>query len=119
MTSGNVADEPIVKDAETAHRVLAAFADGFLDHDRGIFMRVDDSVVRRFAGRTFFIRRARGYVPVGDSPAGVGAAGARVRRRGQEHVHADHPRAPRSSASTSAIWKITRPSSSSWRRWKT
>ena len=63
MTSGNVADEPIVKDAEAAHRVLAPFADGFLDHDRGIFMRVDDSVVRRFAGRTLFIRRARGYVP--------------------------------------------------------
>ena len=52
MTSGNVADEPIVRDAEAAHRVLAPFADGFLDHDRDIFMRVDDSVVRRFAGRT-------------------------------------------------------------------
>jgi len=63
MTSGNVADEPIVKDAEAAHRVLAPFADGFLDHDRDIFMRVDDSVVRRFAGRTLLIRRARGYVP--------------------------------------------------------
>ena len=63
MTSGNVADEPIVKDAEAAHRVLAPFADGFLDHDREIFMRVDDSVVRRFAGRTLFVRRARGYVP--------------------------------------------------------
>lgn len=63
MTSGNVADEPIVKDAEAAHRVLAPFAEGFLDHDRGIFMRVDDSVVRRRDGRTQFIRRARGYVP--------------------------------------------------------
>ena len=63
MTSGNVADEPIVKDAAAAHRVLAPFVDGFLDHDRGIFMRVDDSVVRRHAGRTVFARRARGYVP--------------------------------------------------------
>ncbi len=63
MTSGNAADEPIVKDAEAARRVLGPFADGFLDHDRGIFMRVDDSVVRRFAGRTLFVRRARGYVP--------------------------------------------------------
>jgi len=63
MTSGNVADEPIVKDAETAHRVLADVADGSLDHDRDIFMRVDDSVVRRFGGRTLFVRRARGYVP--------------------------------------------------------
>jgi len=63
MTSGNVADEPIVKDAGTAHRVLAPFADGFLDHDREIFMRVDDSVVQRFFDHTFFVRRARGYVP--------------------------------------------------------
>jgi hydrogenase maturation protein HypF len=72
MTSGNVADEPIVKDAETAHRVLSDFADGYLDHDRGIFMRVDDSVVRRFAGRTFFIRRARGYVPAAIPLPGTG-----------------------------------------------
>ena len=63
MTSGNRAEEPIVSDGESAIRVLSAYADGFLDHDRGIFMRVDDSVVRRFAGRTLFIRRARGYVP--------------------------------------------------------
>ncbi len=63
MTSGNVAEEPIVRDNETATRVLAPFADGFLDHDRDIFMRVDDSVVRRINGRTSFIRRARGYVP--------------------------------------------------------
>jgi len=73
MTSGNVADEPIVKDAETAHRLLAGFADGFLDHDRDIFMRVDDSVVRRFAGRTFFIRRARGYVPAAIPLPGAGS----------------------------------------------
>jgi len=80
MTSGNVADEPIVKNADVAHRVLAPFADGFLDHDRGIFMRVDDSVVRRFAGRTLFVRRARGYVPVaiplpGSGPPVLGCGG--------------------------------------------
>jgi hydrogenase maturation protein HypF len=63
MTSGNLAEEPIVRDGPTAARVLAPFADGFLDHDRGIFMRVDDSVVRRFSGRTLLVRRARGYVP--------------------------------------------------------
>jgi hydrogenase maturation protein HypF len=72
MTSGNLAEEPIVKDAETAARLLAPLADGFLDHDRGIFMRVDDSVVRRFAGRTFFIRRARGYVPAAVPLSGSG-----------------------------------------------
>ena len=63
MTSGNVAEEPIVGENEAARRALAPFADGFLDHDRAIFMRVDDSVVGRSDGRTRFIRRARGYVP--------------------------------------------------------
>jgi hydrogenase maturation protein HypF len=83
MTSGNVADEPIVKDAPTAHRALAPFADGFLDHDRDIFMRVDDSVVRRFAGRTIALRRARGYVPAAIALSGTGppvlACGAEVK----------------------------------------
>jgi len=74
MTSGNVADEPIVKDAPTARRVLAPFADGFLDHDREIFMRVDDSVVRRLAGRTLSIRRARGFVPAAIALPGSGPA---------------------------------------------
>ncbi len=73
MTSGNLAEEPIVRDGETARRVLAPCADGFLDHDRGIFMRVDDSVVRRFTGRTHFIRRARGYVPSAIALRGGGA----------------------------------------------
>ncbi|HWR98551.1 MAG TPA: carbamoyltransferase HypF [Candidatus Methanoperedens sp.] len=72
MTSGNRAEEPIVRDEAAAHRELAGFADAFLDHDRGIFMRVDDSVVRRSAGRTLFIRRARGYVPAAIALPGTG-----------------------------------------------
>jgi hydrogenase maturation protein HypF len=74
MTSGNVAEEPIVRDGQTAHRALAPFADAFLDHDRGIFMRVDDSVVRRLQGRTLPIRRARGYVPRAIPLPGAGPA---------------------------------------------
>ncbi|HEY5999622.1 MAG TPA: carbamoyltransferase HypF [bacterium] len=74
MTSGNVAEEPIVRDEQAAHRALAQFADAFLDHDRGIFMRVDDSVVRRVAGRTLHVRRARGYVPRAIPLAGAGPA---------------------------------------------
>jgi hydrogenase maturation protein HypF len=81
MTSGNLAEEPIVKDAGTASCVLAPLADGFLDHDRGIFMRVDDSVVRRFRGLTLFIRRARGYVP---AALPLGASGAPVLGCGAE-----------------------------------
>jgi hydrogenase maturation protein HypF len=83
MTSGNLAEEPIVKDGSDAERILGPLADAVLDHDRGIFMRVDDSVVRRFEGRTLFIRRARGYVPSaiplpGDGPEVLGC-GAEVK----------------------------------------
>lgn len=72
MTSGNLAEEPIVRDRATAARVLAPLADAFLDHDREIFMRVDDSVVRRAANRTLFVRRARGHVPAAIPLAGAG-----------------------------------------------
>ena len=63
MTSGNISEEPIVVSNEDAWQRLATVADCFLFHNRDIFMRVDDSVVCTFAGRTRFLRRSRGYVP--------------------------------------------------------
>ncbi|MHB8843421.1 MAG: carbamoyltransferase HypF [Nitrospirota bacterium] len=84
MTSGNLSEEPIVHRNDEAIRKLSGLADAFLLHDRDIFMRVDDSVVRvRSAecgvrsgtaetaqseihnSQTFvsFIRRSRGYAP--------------------------------------------------------
>jgi hydrogenase maturation protein HypF len=63
MTSGNISEEPIVISNEEAWRRLDGVADWFLFHDRGIHMRVDDSVVRTFEGRERVLRRARGYVP--------------------------------------------------------
>jgi hydrogenase maturation protein HypF len=87
MTSGNLSEEPIVRDNDEALEKLSSIADGFLIHDRDIFMRVDDSVVRvgslEFVVRSqkesepksnhsqfrttdselFFIRRSRGYAP--------------------------------------------------------
>ncbi|MGC2061845.1 MAG: carbamoyltransferase HypF [Thermodesulfovibrionales bacterium] len=67
MTSGNLTEEPLVTDNQEALEKLGGLADAFLLHDRDIFMRVDDSVlrVRRQQGRavTAFIRRSRGYVP--------------------------------------------------------
>jgi hydrogenase maturation protein HypF len=66
MTSGNIAEEPIVVDNDEAVAKLSDLADAFLFHDRDIFMRVDDSVVRTGNKREvplFFLRRARGFVP--------------------------------------------------------
>jgi hydrogenase maturation protein HypF len=46
MTSGNVHDEPICISAEEAHEKLSGIADAFLDNNRAILTRFDDSVVR-------------------------------------------------------------------------
>ena len=64
MTSGNLSEEPIVIDNEEAVARLSGIADAFLVHDRDIFMRVDDSVLRVVNGDSrAFLRRSRGYVP--------------------------------------------------------
>lgn len=59
MTSGNLSEEPIVISNDEAVSKLSDIADAFLLHNRDIFMRVDDSVIKPHQ----FIRRARGYVP--------------------------------------------------------
>jgi len=93
MTSGNISEEPIVTDNEEAVSKLSGIADAFLVHNRDIFMRVDDSVVRvnnfevitppapvlnkggnggnsasgtgisKGRSSLSFVRRSRGYVP--------------------------------------------------------
>jgi hydrogenase maturation protein HypF len=63
MTSGNLSEEPIAIDNDEAFRRLAGVADYFLIHNRDIYLRSDDSVIRRVAGETRFLRRSRGYVP--------------------------------------------------------
>jgi hydrogenase maturation protein HypF len=63
MTSGNLSEEPIVITNTEAGGRLAGIADGFLFHNRDIYMRVDDSVVRCFESVPRILRRARGYTP--------------------------------------------------------
>jgi len=63
MTSANVSEDPIVTGNEEALEKLAGLADSILMHNRGIHMRVDDSVTRVASGIPRIIRRARGYVP--------------------------------------------------------
>jgi len=63
MTSGNLSEEPIAIDNEDAFNRLSHIADYFLIHNRDIYLRSDDSIVRKAAGAIRFIRRSRGYVP--------------------------------------------------------
>jgi hydrogenase maturation protein HypF len=64
MTSGNVSEEPIAIDNTEAFGRLAAIADYFLVHDRQIYLRSDDSIVRHAGDRMRPIRRSRGFVPM-------------------------------------------------------
>jgi hydrogenase maturation protein HypF len=63
MTSGNLSEEPIVVENHDARERLGGVADWFLVHNRDIYMRADDSVVRRFEGEDRVMRRSRGYAP--------------------------------------------------------
>ena len=67
MTSGNPSNMPILIENDQIQSNLSEVADYFLLHDRKIYQRIDDSVVRlhTFSGNTYplIIRRSRGYVP--------------------------------------------------------
>ena len=63
MTSGNKSEEPICCEDGDAFRRLKGIADYFLTNNRPIRTRMDDSVIRTFRGREYFIRRSRGYAP--------------------------------------------------------
>jgi len=63
MTSGNISEEPIVKDNNEAMMKLQGIADYFLLHNRDIHSRYDDSVALVESGKTRLVRRARGYAP--------------------------------------------------------
>ncbi len=64
MTSGNLSEEPIAIDNDDAFDRLNEIADVFLVHDREIYLRSDDTIVRWAGQETRQIRRSRGFVPV-------------------------------------------------------
>lgn len=64
MTSANPTGVPMYIDPATIVTSLSAIADYFLLHNRRIYQRADDSVVKFVTGKNpVFIRRARGYAP--------------------------------------------------------
>lgn len=78
MTSGNLSEEPIASGNREARERLSLLADYFLMHDRDIYIRCDDSVIRVFdfqerdkqktgspnhPNPIYFLRRSRGYAP--------------------------------------------------------
>ncbi len=63
LTSGNFSSEPILTDNREAHEQFGHIADAVVVHNRDIYNRTDDSVVRIMGGLERILRRSRGYVP--------------------------------------------------------
>ncbi|MDP8217177.1 MAG: carbamoyltransferase HypF [Candidatus Theseobacter exili] len=81
MTSGNMAEEPIVCDEADLKNVLSSIADYALVHNRPILRRCDDSVLRIVETKRLFYRRSRGFVP---DPVKLGLEGPSVLACGGE-----------------------------------
>ena len=60
MTSANIPGEPMIVDNE---EVFSLNADIYLLHNRDIINRTDDSVIKPWNDKLFFLRKSRGYVP--------------------------------------------------------
>ncbi|MBA7693789.1 Carbamoyltransferase HypF [subsurface metagenome] len=58
-----MSEEPIAKDNDEAIKRLNGIADYFLQHNRDIYSRYDDSVTMVETGKPQVLRRARGYAP--------------------------------------------------------
>jgi len=62
-TSGNKSNIPMATENEMIFDQLKHLADFFLLHNRSIYQRADDSVLRIHNEKVKLIRRSRGYVP--------------------------------------------------------
>lgn len=63
MTSGNLSEEPVIKDEDELTRIMPDIVESALAHNRPIVRRCDDSVLKIIQGQRLFIRRSRGFVP--------------------------------------------------------
>ncbi len=64
LTSGNLSEEPIAWQNESATKRLGPLVEGLLLHDRAVVVPCDDSVVRCVGGAVLPIRRSRGFAPL-------------------------------------------------------
>jgi hydrogenase maturation protein HypF len=82
LTSGNVSSEPILTGNMEALASFSGKVDLMVLHNRDIYNRTDDSVVRVMAGTERVFRRSRGYAPAAVSLAldteGILAFGAEL-----------------------------------------
>jgi len=63
LTSGNFSSEPILIDNKLALEQFSSLVDASVMHNRDIYNRTDDSVVRIIGDKERIFRRSRGYVP--------------------------------------------------------
>ena len=63
ITSANKSGEPMLRDNDEAKEYLIEHSDLYVEHNRTIYNRVDDSVVRVIDDKAQVMRRARGYAP--------------------------------------------------------
>ena len=63
LTSGNFSNEPILTENSEATTKFSPLIDALVLHNRDIFNRTDDSVVRITGGKERIFRRSRGYAP--------------------------------------------------------
>lgn len=63
LTSGNFSSEPILIDNNVARDQFHSLVDVIVLHNRDIYNRADDSVIRFMGGTERIFRRSRGYVP--------------------------------------------------------
>lgn len=82
LTSGNLSDQPIIIENTLAVNQFNGIADLVITHQREIYNRADDSVVRQIGAGMQIVRRARGFcpdpVPVGQPVDGILAMGAEL-----------------------------------------
>ncbi len=63
LTSGNIADEPIIINDEKAQQQFGEKVAGIISYNREIHNRTDDSVAQVINDKPRVLRRSRGYVP--------------------------------------------------------